>query len=138
MLSSYARLAAVCDPAAATRLGSELGAAGAGLPAAELDSLENANIGESGCLGQDVVSVRNVVARTVVATLYTCTQVSDVCAIRTFAWAMGALHTCQVPLPFRMRISLRQLTCCQQMRLQPPSAHFPQHANAASRTSCCP
>lgn len=46
VLSTYARLAAVCDPAAATRLGSELGAAGAGLPAAELDSLENANIGE--------------------------------------------------------------------------------------------
>ncbi|KAL4423713.1 hypothetical protein ABPG75_001014 [Micractinium tetrahymenae] len=48
VLSSYARLAAVCDPAAATRLGSELGAAAAGMSAAELDSLENANIAASG------------------------------------------------------------------------------------------
>ncbi|KAL4446353.1 hypothetical protein ABPG77_003160 [Micractinium sp. CCAP 211/92] len=59
-LSSYARLAAVCDPAAATRLGSQLGPAGAGLPAAELDALENANIAASGArrrVAEDAIPV---------------------------------------------------------------------------------
>ncbi len=44
MLSKYASLAAVCDPAAAAELGAQLPRA-SGLSAAELDSLENTNIG---------------------------------------------------------------------------------------------
>lgn len=44
VLSKYAGLAAVCDPASAAELGAQLPRAG-GLSAAELDALENTNIG---------------------------------------------------------------------------------------------
>lgn len=44
VLSKYAGLAAVCDPAAAAELGAQLPRAD-GLSAAELDALENTNIG---------------------------------------------------------------------------------------------
>lgn len=47
VLSKYAQLAALCDPAAAAELQKQLQRSG-GLSAAELDSLENTNIGE-GC-----------------------------------------------------------------------------------------
>lgn len=51
VLSNYARLAAVCDPEAATQLEGKYGGSAGSPTAAELDILESANIGERGLPG---------------------------------------------------------------------------------------